>query len=46
MPVGPEGGHQHLVVADKAQDGSVQVEPVMGVVYVPLTTYEHQLARA
>ena len=33
-PVGPEGEQQRLVVIDKAQDGSISRQDVMGVVYV------------
>lgn len=46
-PVGNEGEHQQLVAADKSTDGkSITRHELMGVVYVPLTDKEHQLARA
>ncbi|XP_053612224.1 protein-L-isoaspartate(D-aspartate) O-methyltransferase isoform X1 [Plodia interpunctella] len=42
VPVGPEGGEQHLTQVDKAADGSTSVKKLMSVIYVPLTDKEHQ----
>ncbi|NP_001040252.1 L-isoaspartyl protein carboxyl methyltransferase [Bombyx mori] len=42
VPVGPEGGEQHLTQVDKAQDGTTTVKKLMSVIYVPLTDKEHQ----
>ncbi|KAG6453098.1 hypothetical protein O3G_MSEX007967 [Manduca sexta] len=42
VPVGPEGGEQHLVQVDKAADGTTNVKKLMGVLYVPLTDRDHQ----
>lgn len=45
-PVGPEGGAQQLVAADKSKDGKhITRHALMGVVYVPLTDAKHQLSR-
>lgn len=45
-PVGPEGGAQELVAADKSEDGEkITRRALMGVVYVPLTDAKHQLRR-
>ena len=45
-PVGPEGGAQELVAADKSADGEkITRRALMGVVYVPLTDAKHQLRR-
>eukprot|EP00002_Diphylleia_rotans_P011050 TRINITY_DN2192_c0_g1_i5.p1 TRINITY_DN2192_c0_g1~~TRINITY_DN2192_c0_g1_i5.p1 ORF type:complete len:223 (+),score=48.93 TRINITY_DN2192_c0_g1_i5:58-726(+) len=42
----PVGTHtQELIVCDKDQHGRVKQQAVMGVIYVPLTTVEHQLRR-
>ncbi|KAL4440253.1 hypothetical protein ABPG75_003254 [Micractinium tetrahymenae] len=46
VPVGPEGGMQSLAVVDKAADGSVRKRNLMSVMYVPLTSKEHQLEDA
>lgn len=43
IPVGREGGFQELMTVDKLQDGSTKKSSVMGVMYVPLTTRDHQL---
>jgi hypothetical protein len=44
--VGPEGGAQELVAADKSADGEkITRRALMGVVYVPLTDAKHQLRR-
>ena len=43
VPVGPEGGNQYLEQHDKKEDGTVSVQRLMGVRYVPLTSKEHQL---
>lgn len=37
IPVGPQYGHQELVVIEKRPDGSVLTTEVLGVVFVPLT---------
>ncbi|KAI8422390.1 hypothetical protein MSG28_006246 [Choristoneura fumiferana] len=42
VPVGPEGGEQHLTQVDKAADGTTTVKKLMGVIYVPLTDKEKQ----
>ncbi|KOB65874.1 Protein-L-isoaspartate O-methyltransferase [Operophtera brumata] len=42
VPVGPEGGEQHLTQVDKAQDGTTTVKKLMSVIYVPLTDKDHQ----
>ncbi|CAB3223706.1 unnamed protein product [Arctia plantaginis] len=42
VPVGPEGGEQHLTQVDKAEDGTTTVKKLMSVIYVPLTDKEHQ----
>jgi len=45
IPVGAEGGIQELLVVDKSGDGAhLQQRKVMGVMYVPLTSMDHQLA--
>ena len=36
IPVGPEDGAQQLTQVDKHADGSVQIEQLFGVRYVPL----------
>ncbi|KAJ9506201.1 hypothetical protein QJQ45_014796, partial [Haematococcus lacustris] len=47
IPLGPEGGPQQLVVVDKDQAGRVsKPQAAMGVMYVPLTTLNHQLGRS
>lgn len=43
VPVGPRGGMQVLAVVDKEADGSVRRRDAMSVMYVPLTSKEHQL---
>lgn len=45
VPVGPDGGTQHLVVVDKDEDGHLTAKSVMGVMYVPLTSRDSQLTR-
>ncbi|XP_045495113.1 protein-L-isoaspartate(D-aspartate) O-methyltransferase [Colias croceus] len=42
VPVGPEGGEQHLTQVDKAMDGTTTVKKLMSVIYVPLTDKNHQ----
>lgn len=42
IPVGPEGGAQELVQIDKDQNGQVTRKNLMGVMYVPLTSAQHQ----
>lgn len=43
IPVGPEGFNQVLMCVDKLADGSVQQQELMGVIYVPLTSQDHQI---
>ena len=46
VPVGPEGGHQKLMVYDRSADtGDVRESSAMGVVYVPLCDRDYQLAK-
>ncbi|VVC89962.1 unnamed protein product [Leptidea sinapis] len=42
VPVGPQGGEQHLTQVDKNRDGSTTVKKLMSVMYVPLTDKNHQ----
>ncbi|CAH0407039.1 unnamed protein product [Chilo suppressalis] len=42
VPVGPEGGEQHLTQVDKAADGTTTIKKLMSVIYVPLTDKDHQ----
>lgn len=42
VPIGPEGGEQHLTQVDKADDGTTTVKKLMSVIYVPLTDKDHQ----
>jgi len=42
IPVGPEGGNQHLLQYDKHDDGTLTKKTLMGVIYVPLTDKESQ----
>lgn len=42
IPVGPEGGAQELMQIDKAIDGKITQKDLMGVMYVPLTSAQHQ----
>ncbi|KAJ8721582.1 hypothetical protein PYW07_002357 [Mythimna separata] len=42
VPVGPEGGEQHLTQVDKAEDGTTTVKKLMSVIYVPLTDKDRQ----
>lgn len=44
VPVGPRNGDQYLEQHDKLQDGSIKVQKLMGVRYVPLTSKEKQLS--
>lgn len=47
IPVGREHGSQALMVIDKRADGSVAPpRREMGVVYIPLTSRQHQMSRA
>lgn len=46
VPVGAVDGVQELIVVDKKQDGSTSSQKMMGVMYVPLTSRQHQLQRA
>ena len=43
IPVGPQGGSQHLMRYDKKLDGSIEKTSLMGVMYVPLTSKEKQI---
>ena len=43
IPVGPQGGTQWLEQYDKKQDGTVERQRLMGVMYVPLTDKEKQV---
>ena len=43
IPVGPQGGSQWLEQYDKKQDGTVEHQRLMGVMYVPLTDKEKQV---
>jgi len=51
IPVGPEATRtavetdQYLLCVDKKEDGRVETRKLMGVIYVPLTDKDHQLAR-
>nr|XP_021201406.2 protein-L-isoaspartate(D-aspartate) O-methyltransferase isoform X1 [Helicoverpa armigera] len=42
VPIGPEGGEQHLTQVDKAADGTTTIKKLMSVIYVPLTDKDHQ----
>lgn len=42
VPLGPEGGEQHLTQVDKLADGTTTVKKLMSVIYVPLTDKDHQ----
>ncbi len=42
IPVGQESGEQYLEQVDKAADGSIKRQKLMGVRYVPLTDKEKQ----
>jgi protein-L-isoaspartate(D-aspartate) O-methyltransferase len=44
-PIGPDGGHQTLELIEKKTDGTVKQKTITGVMYVPLTSQEHQLGR-
>ena len=45
IPVGPDGGNQHIMAVTRSLDGrDVVTEPLLGVRYIPLTTPEKQLA--
>ncbi|GLC34685.1 hypothetical protein PLESTB_001234900 [Pleodorina starrii] len=46
VPVGPEGGPQHLTLVDKDEGGRVSARREMGVMYVPLTSEEAQRGKA
>jgi len=46
IPVGPEGGDQHLDAIDKDASGKITRMRVTGVRYVPLTSEEHQVKNA
>lgn len=37
IPVGPQFGHQELMVVEKREDGSVRTSEILGVAFVPLT---------
>jgi len=43
IPVGPDGGSQHLMMVDKAKDGTITEQRLEGVRYVPLCSKEYQL---
>ena len=42
IPIGERNGGQNLEQIDKLQDGTVQRQKIMGVLYVPLTDKEKQ----
>lgn len=42
VPVGPQGGEQHLMRVDKALDGTTTTKKLMSVIYVPLTDKNKQ----
>jgi len=46
IPVGPEGFGQSLQQIDKKPDGTIKKEDLLGVIYVPLTSKEHQWPRS
>lgn len=46
IPVGPEEGPQYLMVIDRTPDGQIKEHNAGGVMYVPLTSQDHQLRRA
>lgn len=43
IPVGPQGGSQHLMRYDKTMEGKIEKTSLMGVMYVPLTSKEKQV---
>ncbi|KAI6652551.1 hypothetical protein LOD99_4336 [Oopsacas minuta] len=44
IPVGPQGGNQHLMKYTKTIDGKIEKASLMGVMYVPLTSKEKQIS--
>jgi protein-L-isoaspartate(D-aspartate) O-methyltransferase len=42
IPVGPQGRDQRLLQIDKADDGSLSQQELMGVIYVPLVKVDDE----
>jgi protein-L-isoaspartate(D-aspartate) O-methyltransferase len=45
LPVGPEGGSQAMMQIDRKLDGTFVRQELMGVRYVPLCDYSHQVGK-